>query len=186
MSERPANKENLMSLADQLVWAVNEYVKAGIDDIKGDDWTEDVDTLEHIGNYVTHETQIFPASTDQTLTVAGNVVANVWSAWVEMVDAPGATTFSSVITATAHLTAVNIEDTSVANEIWMLEIAYGATKVMIARIRFISASLGNLPAITGVRIRSTHMPSDETIYARLMCSAGGEDCKLHLRYYFDA
>ena len=63
MSERPTNKENLMSLADQLVWAINEYVKAGLDDIKGDGWDEDIDTLEHIGNYITHETQIFPEST---------------------------------------------------------------------------------------------------------------------------
>ena len=182
---RPCNKESLMSLADQLVWAINEYVKAGIDDIKGDGWVEDIDNLEHIGNYITHGTQIFPESTAQTLTVAGNVAANVWSAWVEMVDAPGGTTFTSMITGDAHLTAVNIEDTSVANNIWMLEIAYGAAKTCIARIRFISASLGNLPAVTGVRVRSCHIPTGEVIYARLMCSAGGEDCKLHLRYYLD-
>ena len=186
MSERPANKENLMSLADQLVWAINEYVKAGLDDIKGDGWDEDIDTLEHIGNYITHETQIFPESTAQTLTVAGNVAANVWSAWVEMVDAPGGTTFTSRITGNAHLTAVNIEDTSASGQMWMLEIAYGVAKTMIARIRFISASIGNLPAITGVRIRSAHMPNGEIIYARLMCDSGGEDCKLHLRYYLDA
>lgn len=180
---RPENIENLRALADQLVWAIEEYVKAGIDDMKGADWDPDRDTLEEAGIYITHETKIFPESTDQTLTVAGHANPDEWSDWVEMVDAPGGITFTSKVTSEGHLTAVNAEDTSASGEIWMLEIAHGDTKVHVARVRFISASLGNLPAIYHTRIRSEHIPSDELIYARLMCSVGGANCKIHLRYY---
>jgi len=175
-----------MSLADQLVWATEEYVEAGIDDMKGDHWDSENDTLHELGRSIIHDTAIFPDATDQTVTITGHANANTWSAWVEIVDAPGAVTFTSKITDDGHITAINVEDTSVSGKIWMLEVAYGAAKTMIARIRFVSASLGNLPAITGSRINSTHIPIGETIYARLMCSAGGEDCMIHIRYHIHA
>jgi len=180
---RPPNLENLRALADQLVWAIEEYVKAGIDDMKGDGWVADRDTLEEVGEHIIHETKIFPEDTGHTITVAGHANPDIWSDWVEMAELPGGVTFSSKVTSVGHLTAVNVEDTSASGLIWMLEIAYGEEYILLARVRFISASIGNLPAIYHTRIRSLHVPSDELIYARLMCSAGGEDCKIHLRYY---
>ena len=179
---RPCNKESLMSLADQLVWAIQEYIEAGIDDMKGVGWDADSDTLHEIGRSITHNTAIFPEATNLTITIAGHANADTWSAWVEIQDS-AATTFTSKIIGEGHITAVNVEDTSISGKVWMLEIAYGVAKINVARIRFISASLGGLPAITGSIIRSDHIPDDETVYARLMCSAGGEDCMIHIRYY---
>lgn len=180
---RPHNKENLMSLADQLVWAIEEYVKAGIDDMKGSGWDADRDTLHELGVASLHDTQIFPSTTDQTVTIASHVNPDTFSDWAEIVDSPGGTTFSSVISDETHLTAINIEDTSASGETWILELAYGDAKMQVAIIRFVSASIGNLPAITGVRIRSTHIPNGETVYARLMCSSGATECLIHIRYY---
>lgn len=183
MSDRPIPRENLNSLGEQFIWGLRTYVKAGIDDMKGDGWDADRDTLHEMGLNILHETHVFPESTDQTITIPGHVNPNVYSGWAEIVDAPGGTTFSSVISDESHITAINIEDTSVSGKIWMLEIAYGDAKTRIAIIRFISSSTGNLPAITGVRIRATHIPNGELVYARLMCSSGGEDCMIHIRYY---
>ncbi|MBA7663003.1 hypothetical protein ES703_71036 [subsurface metagenome] len=179
---RPVMRESLGALAEALIWAIEEYVKAGIDDMKGDGWT-DLYTLEEIGRNVTHETRIFPEDTAHTITIAGHANPDEWSNWVEMAELPGGVTFSSKVTNIGHLNAINVEDTSASGLTWMLEIAYGDPKVTIARVRFISASIGNLPAIYPKRIRSRHMPSDEIIYARLMSSAAGADCKIHLRYY---
>jgi len=179
---RPENLENLRALADQLVWAIEEYVKAGIDDMKGDYWDSDLDSLHEMGKVITHESAIFPDATDLTVTITAHANPDTWSAWAEIQDS-GATTFSSKVTGEGHISAVNIEDTSASGETWMLEIAYGDAKTMIARVRFISASLGGLPAVTGVRVRSIHIPDDETVYARLMCSAGGATCMLHIRFY---
>jgi len=183
MSERPVMRESLGALAEALIWGLDTYVKAGIDDMKGTGWDGDRDTLHELGIAILHDTLLYPDSTAQTVTITGHANPDVWSAWVEIIDAPGGTTFTSKVTNEAHITAINVEDTSASGQTWMLEIAYGDAKTAVARIRFVSASIGGLPAITGTRVRSTHIPSDETIYARLMCSGGGEDCMIHIRYH---
>jgi len=182
MTERPVMRESLGALAEALIWGLDTYVKAGIDDMKGDYWDADLDSLHEVGKYITHESSIFPDATNLTVTITAHANPDTWSAWAEIQDS-GATTFTSKITGEGHISAVNIEDTSTSGDIWMLEIAYGDVKTIIARIRFVSSTIGNLPAITGVRVRSVHIPDDETVYARLMCNTGGATCKLHIRYY---
>ena len=181
---RPTNKENLMSLADQLVWAIEEYVKAGIDDIKGDGWTATDSTLTDFGIFNAHHTLIFPAITNLTCTVTAHANINAWGAWVELVDSGANTLTTAFASNDGHITAILAEDTQSAGETWMVEISYGAAKVRVAQMRFISASVGIMPAIQQIRIRSSHILAGETIYGRLMSTkAGGETIKVHVRYY---
>lgn len=181
---RPQNRENLMSLADQLVWAIEAYVKAGIDDMKGDGWVAIDSTLADFGLVNAHHTQIFPETTDLTCTVTAHAVANTWGAWVELTDSGANTLTTEFASNDGHITAIMVEETESAGETWLAEIAYGDSKVKTAQMRFVSGSVGILPAIQQVRIRSTHIPAGETIYGRLMSTKAGEETiKIHVRYY---
>ena len=184
MTERPTNRENLTSLADQLVWAIEEYVKAGIDDMKGDDWTATDSTLEDLGLFNAHATAIFPETTGLTCTVTAHANINEWGAWVELVDS-GANTLTTEFAANdGHITAIFVESTESAGQIWMVELAYGDTHISCGLMRFISASVGFVPAAQQMRIRAGHIPAGETIYGRLMCDkAGDETATIHVRYY---
>ena len=152
-------------------------------EVKGEDFQEDRDSLEHLGQHETHSSHIFPESTDLTITLTAHADPDTWSAWAEIQDSD-ATTFSSKIASVAHISAVSIESTSVANETWMVEVAYGGSKSISARARFVSQSIGMLELVQFFRIRSFHIPANETIYYRLMCSSGGASCLVHFRYFF--
>jgi len=181
---RPENRENLNSLADQLVWAIEEYVKAGIDDMKGVGWVPTDSTLVDFGLVNAHETIIFPETTGLTCTVTAHANVNEWGAWIELVDS-GATTLSSKFaSADGHITAIMIESTESAGQIWIVELSYGESKIKCGSMRFVSGSVGFIPAIQQMRIRAAHIPAGETIYGRLMCDKAGEEtCLIHVRYY---
>jgi len=181
---RPANLENLRALADQLVWAIEEYVKAGIDDMKGDGWEATDRTLTDLGFCNAHDTATFPEETNLTCTVTAHANINEWGDWVELVDS-GANTFTSKVASNdSHISSIVVEETESAGETWMIEISYGAAKTRCASMRLVSASVGVMPAIQSMRVRAEHIPAGETVYARLMCSkAGAETVKIHIRYH---
>ena len=181
---RPQNNENLMSLADQLVWAIEEYVKGTLDDIKGDGWSETDDTLEVLGEFNSHDTKIFPSATNLTCTFTAHADANTWGAWTEVTDSGANTLTTAFATKPGHVTAILAENTESAGEIWMIEISYGDNRTRAGSMRFLSASVGILPAIQQIRLRSGHIPAGETIYGRLMSSAAGsETVQVHIRYF---
>ncbi len=155
----------------------------GLEQIRGDAFDVDRDTLDHAGQHIQHLCIIFPEDTSLTFSMTAHVNPHVWSAWAEIVDS-AATTFSSMITSDAHISAVAIEATDAANEIWMMEIAYGATHIPVGSCRFVSQSIGSLELVQFFPIHTRHIEAGETVYYRLMCSNGGQICQLHLRYYF--
>lgn len=169
----------LPATIDSLIDSIITYVNG----IKGTGWDGSTDTLFEVGKYIIHNTLIFPEATSSTVTLNSHANADTWSVWTEIVDAPGGTTFTSQIDAIAHITSICIEDTSVAGEIWMMEISYGDAHVPVARLRFVSGAVGILPAVQQFRIRGAPIPVGQTVYYRLMCSVGNKNCKIHLRYY---
>ena len=181
---RPINRENLKSLADQLIWGIQEYIEAGIDDIKGDDWVPVDSTLADFGLVNAHSTIIFPITTGLTCTVTAHANINEWGAWVELVDS-GATTLSTAFAANdGHISAIFVESTESAGQIWEVQLSYGASRTNCGSMRFISASVGFVPAAQQMRIRTAHIPAGETIYGRLMCNKAGEEtATIHVRYY---
>lgn len=184
---RPENLENLRALADQLVWAIEEYVKAGIDDMKGDGWVPNDATLRALGLVNAHESFIFPEDTGKTVTVTAHANINTWGAWVEVVDSGANTLTSKFASNDGHIADILIESTESAGQIWALEIAYGDSKINCGRKRFVSASVGFVPATQQTRIRAPHIPAGETIYGRLMVDkAGAETVLVHIRYFLHA
>lgn len=170
----PTPPDTIDSLIDSII--------ADVSGIKGIGWDSSRDTLFELGRYVLHDTFIFPEATNLIVTLNSHVNADTWSAWTEIVDS-GATTFTSKVDAIVHITSICVEDTSVADEMWMLEISYGSAYAVVARLRFVSGSIGILPAIQQFPIRGRHIPAGETVYYRLMCSAGNKNCQIHMRYY---
>lgn len=184
MSGRPIPRETLNSVSEQLIWAIETYVKAGIDDMKGDDWDGVDDTLHILGLVNAHETFIFPEDTGKTVTVTAHANINTWGAWVELVDSGANTLTSKFAAKDGHIADIMIESTQSAGQIWQVELAYGAAKVNCGSKRFISASVGFVPAAQQMRVRAPHIPAGETIYGRLMCDkAGAETTLIHVRYY---
>ena len=184
MSSRPVMRESLGALAEALIWGLDTYVKAGIDDMKGDGWVPNDATLRALGLVNAHESFIFPEDTGKTVTVTAHANIDEWGAWVELVDS-GANTLSSKFASNdGHIADIMVESTQSAGQIWMLELSYGATNINCGRERFISASVGFVPAAQQMRVRAPHIPAGETIYARLMCDKAGEETALiHIRYF---
>lgn len=139
-------------------------------------------SLEAVGAVHHHTTKIFPENTSETLTFTAGDPANTWSSWTEIVDS-ATHTFSSKITADTLITAFLIEDCNIKDEIYMLEVAYGNAKTIVARYRFLAGETTKLPAVQQVRIRTEQIPKDEKVYYRMKCEAAGKTCQLHIRYY---
>jgi len=147
----------------------------------GGSYDRRVDSLEAAGEEIHHLTKIFPEGTDETLTFTAGGVANVFGDWAEIVDnVPN--TFSSKITKPTHITAFMIEDASVKDKTYFLEVAYGDAKTLVSPYRFISGDV-KLPIIQQIRLRSRDIPVGETVYYRMKCETAGATCTLHLRYY---
>lgn len=130
-----------------------------------------------------HVTQIFPATTDLTCTLTAHANPDTWSAWAEVQDS-GATKLSTLTTADLHVSALMIEWCSVTDKLYMIKLAYGDSKIIIAPLRFNSGALNFLPPIQMIRIRASNIPLGEKIYYRMMCETGGATCKVSLRYHY--
>ena len=141
--------------------------QGNLEGIKGSDFNPDRDTLGHIGQHGNHDCIIFPVTTALTVTLTSHANPHVWSAWAEIADS-GATTFSSMITSDTHITGIGIENASVADETWMIEISYGAARTVVARARFVTQQIGSLELVEVFKIHSEHILSGETVYYRLI------------------
>jgi len=152
----------------------------------------DIDCLEpkldEIILELEHETFVFPEATDLTVDLGLNgALANAWSGWQEVVDsaAPTPNKFSDkFLTKEGHISAVQAEEATPADQVFMLEIAYGAAKTVISRGRFISGATPKLAAIHQQRLRPLANPAGELLYYRLMCDDNAGACKVNFRYHY--
>jgi len=152
--------------------------------VMGAGFDTDTDSLEEIGGYIDHVSGIFPADTANTMTLQGGA-QNVFGAWTRLVDAPGGAFFDALLTEHVHIAAINIESEAVGNSIWMLEISYGATNIVVGRVRWVSTIAGLFASVQQYRVRSAEIPTGERVYGRLMCSnvAANQTAVFHIRYY---
>lgn len=129
-----------------------------------------------------HETFVFPTVSNVDVVLTAGLV-NAYGAWVEIVDG-GATTLTSQLTRDAHLSAVIIEQASIVDEVYILEVSYGAARTNVARVRFISGERVFLPPIQMMKIRAALIPAGQTIYYRMMAETGGATANVSFRYHF--
>ena len=135
-----------------------------------------------IYHFTHHVSEIFPADTDETVTLTAGNVANTFGAWAPVVD-NNAVELSSVFAAQpGHICAIVIEDVNQVDERYMLEISYGAAYTIVARTRFMkSGVLVNVEHSR--RIRSFHITAGHVVYYRLKCETLGKTAIVQFRYY---
>jgi len=82
-----------------------------------------------------------------------------------------------------HITAMFIETLSEIDTVYMLEIAYGATKVLITTGRFGGATKFQVPP-GNLRFWAPDIPAGETVYYRMKTATAVADTAIiHFRYH---
>ena len=135
-----------------------------------------------------HDTKIFPESSDRKIEFTAGGLTNAWSTWAVIEDDTPETPIklSDRGTSSMHISAVSIEDLSDDDKRYMIEIAYGDDKTVISRHRFVSGESKKLAAITHVRIRAVYIPAGEEIYYKMMCETAEATCEISIRYHLHA
>ena len=129
---------------------------------------------------VVHDTHIFPADSADVFTPMAGAIANAWSAWAAIVDAPAGNSLNGEFaTEHGHICDLTIETVSINGQIYIFEVAYGTPKVRVASTRFFS---GAVPKQSQM-IRSVIIPTGETLYYRMKCETGAATAEIHIRFY---
>ena len=140
-------------------------------------------TLDSIFHDLEHITDIFPADTDLTCTLTALNTANTFSAWAEIEDS-GATKLSASFSAeSGHITSMLVENISEANTIYMIEIAWGADKNIVTRMRFAGGTKFQAPDMES-RFLAPPIPAGELVYYRMKtATAVADSCTVHYRHH---
>ena len=83
-----------------------------------------------------------------------------------------------------HLSGILIEDLSIKDKRYELEIAWGDDKTRILKHRSLTGEVKKLPAIQFIRIRAGSVPVDEKVYYRMRCEEALATCEISLRYHY--
>ena len=131
---------------------------------------------------IRHETFIFPVDSNETVEFTAGGGDNAFGVWAEIKDNL-LVTFSSKATSYLHISGIIIEEADTPEKIYKLELAYGDSKINMARSRFGQGTRFISVVTQETKIRSTHVPPGETIYYQMKCETGGAKCKVHFRYH---
>jgi len=151
--------------------------------VQGDDMKEPgLRIIENLYEHVEHETHIFPDTTQYACVLtAGD--ANTWTSWVEIADENSVTLSSKFASKRGHITAMLVEESDQANTRFVVEITYGASKVIVSTHR-VQTEDKKYPTDQVTRERGAEIPAGETVYYRAMCeTAGGKTINVHFRYF---
>ena len=138
--------------------------------------------IHHIYHFTFHTTELFPEDTDETVTVTAGGTNNMFGAWAELVDNNPVTMSSKFASEEGHIASILIEEASVIDKRYLLELSYGAAKTIISRSRFMKAT-NKLHVSHQSRIRAPHIPTGETVYYRLKCETASASAEIQLRDY---
>lgn len=140
--------------------------------------------IEHIWLTQTHVSTIFPEDTNELVTVTAGNVADTFGAWAELVDDTPVALSTKFADNPGHIVAIFVEEASVTDKRYLLELAYGDDKTVICRSRFMKAAV-ILDVGHQTRVRSIEVPAGETIYYRLKCETADATAEIHLRYFLE-
>jgi len=147
----------------------------------------DVDEIdgETIIEHENHTTAIFPDTTAYTCILTAHATAHTFTEWAEIVDSDDPANSLSDVFASypGHITAMLVEEASVASALFMVEIAYGASYTIVSRSRVLTET-NKLPTGQIGRFRGALIPAGETVYYRVMSSeATAPTITVHFRAY---
>jgi len=140
------------------------------------------DQIEELYEDSFHLSQYFPEDSNETITLAAGGTNNTFGAWAEIVDNNAVTFSSKLVACSAHISNVIIENASVKDKIYILEISYGTAKTIVLRDRVLSATT-LLSTVQQGRRKSLGILGGETVYYRLKCETAGATLRVSLRYH---
>lgn len=147
-------------------------------------WGTQYEAFREIEDEQEHETYLYPDSTEKGCTLTAGGTNNTFSDWAEIdIDGDGET-LSSKITSNTHITAILLEDLSLKDKRYMLEIAYGDDKTIIFRHRFLTGEAKKIQALVFIRIRAVMVPPGEKIYYQMKCETALATCEVCFRYHY--
>lgn len=133
-----------------------------------------------------YESFLFPETSGEFITFTAGGAIDTFGNWAEIVD-NNAVTLSSRFTEQGAFSGVLIEDLSVKDKRYVLEVGYGDGTVagtdVVMRHRFLSGNVKLLDAIQQVVIHSIIVPVGATIYYRMMCEQANATCEISFRYH---
>ena len=137
------------------------------------------ETLDVLLTHNENEVYLYPDAATKTVTLTAGDGVDTWGAWAEITDS-GATTLSSKFAAdSGYLREIMTHDYSEVDNIYMIEIAYGAGKTIVGRSKIRS------DWTYVCELRSVVIPAGQTIYYRMQCETGNATLEADFRYYFD-
>lgn len=147
-------------------------------------WARDTDSLEFLGETQTHVTDLFPASSANYVTFTAGGTENTFGAWAEIMDDANNKLSDAFATSSGHITGILLEDLNIKDKRYLFELAYGDSKTVILRHRFLSGdTVKKLASILYMRIRSVIIPAGELLYYQMMCETAGKTCEISFRYH---
>lgn len=131
-----------------------------------------------------HKSYLFPVGSNKTVEFTAGAVDNAFSDWAEIVDNNADTFSSKIVNNDCHISAVQIESADTSDEVYVIEVAYGAAKIGVVTHRFVSGETVFLPPVQQIRFRPEVIPKGEKIYYQMQCTTGGAKCTLSFRYHY--
>jgi len=122
---------------------------------------------------------LYPNTSTATCTLTAGVGVDTFGAWAEINASDGYTLSSYLALDGGYLEEVTTYNYSAANKKYIIEIAYGGSYTVVARIK-IRADL-SYP----MNIMSKPIPAGQTIYYRMQSETSGATLKVDLRYYYN-
>ena len=119
---------------------------------------------------------VFPETTNGFVLLTAGAPANSFGAWTEVVDNNGVKLSSKFTGSPGYLREITLHVFSVANQKYLVEIAYNGGANNIARVKVYSDWTYVLD------VRSQHIPMGATIVCRMMAETAGATCRADFRY----
>ena len=138
--------------------------------------------IHDIHEEASHVSALFPEDTDETVTLTAGGGNNAFGAWAELVDNNAVKLSSKYDSRDMHISEISITSTDTNDKRWILEVSYGAAKVVHARLAFGSGNKFIATEQTG-HFKAPELPTDELIYWRMKCETAGAICTIVIRYH---
>lgn len=138
---------------------------------------------ETLGKLLLHnenEVFLYPESVNATVTFTAGTPTDTFGAWAEIIDSDTVTLSSKFAVNSGYIVEVTARDYSVADEIYIIELAYGEAKTIIGRVK-IKSDWTYVLALKSNPVT----PAGETIYYRMKAETASATLNVDFRYYYN-
>lgn len=144
--------------------------------------------LDDLYMEIHHLSHIFPGGSDESILFTAGGTEDTFGDWAEIKDNNNVTLSSKAATEDLYISSLIIEETSLKDVIYLVEIGWGDGTVggttVTGRHRFAAPDTKFVDIIQQIRVRPLKILAGETIYYRLKCETASATCKVSFRYHY--